>query len=33
MRLLHVHSGNLYGGVESMMLTLTRARRRTVDRA
>ena len=26
MRLLHVHSGNLYGGVESMMLTLARER-------
>jgi glycosyltransferase involved in cell wall biosynthesis len=26
MRLLHVHSGNLYGGVETMMLTLARAR-------
>ena len=24
MRLLHVHSGNLYGGVETMMLTLAR---------
>jgi glycosyltransferase involved in cell wall biosynthesis len=26
MRLLHVHSGNLYGGVETMMLTLVRQR-------
>jgi hypothetical protein len=26
MRLLHVHSGNLYGGVETMMLTLARER-------
>lgn len=26
MRLLHVHSGNLYGGVETMMLTLVRER-------
>lgn len=26
MRLLHVHSGNLYGGVETMMLTLARQR-------
>ncbi|MBI3758935.1 MAG: glycosyltransferase [Deltaproteobacteria bacterium] len=25
MRLLHVHSGNLYGGVETMMLTMVRA--------
>ncbi|HUN56529.1 MAG TPA: glycosyltransferase [Candidatus Binataceae bacterium] len=24
MRLLHIHSGNLYGGVETLMLTLTR---------
>jgi len=29
MRLLHVHSGNLYGGVESMMLTLARESART----
>ena len=28
MRLLHVHSGNLYGGVETMMLTLARERAR-----
>jgi glycosyltransferase involved in cell wall biosynthesis len=25
MRILHVHSGNLYGGVETMMLTMVRA--------
>src|SRR5580704_8520560 len=28
MRLLHVHSGNLYGGVETMMVTLARERAR-----
>ena len=26
MRLLHVYSGNLYGGIESILLTLTRQR-------
>jgi glycosyltransferase involved in cell wall biosynthesis len=27
MRILHVHSGNLYGGVETMLMTLARRRR------
>jgi glycosyltransferase involved in cell wall biosynthesis len=33
MRVLHVHSGNLYGGVETMMLTLARASASTSARA
>ncbi len=31
MRVLHVHSGNLYGGVESMMLTLARESARAAN--
>ncbi len=31
MRVLHVHSGNLYGGVETFLATLARARRHAAD--
>jgi glycosyltransferase involved in cell wall biosynthesis len=30
-RVLHVHSGNIYGGIETMLLTIARARRRHGD--
>ncbi len=31
MRVLHVHSGNILGGIETMLLTLARERRRELD--
>lgn len=31
MRVLHIHSGNLYGGVESLLLTLNRSRAKCRD--
>ncbi len=28
MRVLHIHSGNLYGGIETLLITLSRLRER-----